>query len=155
MMHNREVETADARIVPTIAQWFARYGESHRNPVNKALHWVCVPAITWSMIAFAWWLSPYAALVLCALALGFYAWLSLPIAFGMLAVVALMVTPLAYLRVNVAVVAAIVFVVAWIGQFVGHAIEGRKPSFFDDLKFLLIGPAWLLGFVYRRLHIPY
>ena len=58
------------RMMPTIDEWFARYGESHRNPVNKALHWVCVPAITWSVIAIAWWLSPYAALALCALALG-------------------------------------------------------------------------------------
>lgn len=141
--------------MPTIEQWFARYGESHQSPVNKALHWVCVPAITWSVIAFAWWLSPYAALALCALALAFYAYHSLPIALGMLGVVTLMVAPLAHLRGNLMMVAAVVFVVAWIGQFAGHRIEGRKPSFFDDLKFLLIGPAWLLGSVYRRLHIRY
>lgn len=142
-------------MMPTIDEWFTRYGESHRNPVNKALHWVCVPAITWSVIAIAWWLSPYAALVLCSLALAFYAYLSLPIAFGMLAVVALMVAPLPLLKVNVAMLAAVVFVIAWIGQFAGHRVEGRKPSFFDDIKFLLIGPAWLLGFIYRRMHIRY
>jgi uncharacterized membrane protein YGL010W len=141
--------------MPTLDEWLARYGESHLDPVNKALHWVCVPAITWSVIAIAWWLSPYAALALCALSLGFYAYLSLPIAIGMLAVVTLMVAPLPHLHVNVAIVATVVFVVAWIGQFAGHGIEGRKPSFLDDFKFLLIGPAWLLGFVYRRLHIRY
>ena len=75
--------------MPTIDEWFDRYGESHRNPLNKALHWVCVPAITWSVIAIAWWLSPYAALTLCAAALAFYATLSPPIAVGMLAVIAL------------------------------------------------------------------
>jgi uncharacterized membrane protein YGL010W len=48
-----------------------------------------------------------------------------------------------------------VFVIAWIGQFVGHKIEGKKPSFFDDLRFLLIGPLFVLGFLYRRLHIAY
>ena len=48
-----------------------------------------------------------------------------------------------------------VFVLAWIGQFVGHKIEGAKPAFADDLKFLLIGPLWLLGFVYRKLGIRY
>jgi uncharacterized membrane protein YGL010W len=142
-------------MMPAIDEWFTRYGESHRNPVNKALHWVCVPAITWSVIAIAWWLSPYAALVLCSLALAFYAYLSLPIAFGMLAVVALMVAPLPLLKVNVAMLAAIVFVIAWIGQFAGHRVEGRKPSFFDDVKFLLIGPAWLLGFIYRHMRIRY
>ena len=38
----------------------------------------------------------------------------------------------------------VVFVVTWIGQFVGHKIEGKKPSFFEDLQFLLIGPAWVV-----------
>ena len=142
-------------MMPPIDEWLTRYGESHRSPVNKALHWICVPAITWSVIAIAWWLWPYAALVLCSLALAFYAYLSLPIAFGMLAVVALMVAPLPLLKVNVAMLAGIVFVTAWIGQFAGHRVEGRKPSFFDDIKFLLIGPAWLLGFIYRRMHIRY
>jgi uncharacterized membrane protein YGL010W len=48
-----------------------------------------------------------------------------------------------------------IFIVAWIGQFIGHKIEGKKPSFFDDLRFLLIGPLFVLGFLYRRLNIPY
>ena len=48
-----------------------------------------------------------------------------------------------------------IFVVAWIGQFIGHKIEGKKPSFFQDLQFLLIGPAWLMGFIFRKLHIKY
>ncbi|MEO6927929.1 MAG: Mpo1-like protein [Casimicrobiaceae bacterium] len=141
--------------MPSVNQWFDRYGESHRDPLNKALHWICVPAITWSVVAIAWWLSPYVALALCAAALAFYASLSPAIALGMLAFVALVMASLAYLPVNLAWVAASVFVVAWIGQFAGHAVEGRKPSFVDDLKFLLIGPAWLLGFVYRRLRIRY
>ena len=48
-----------------------------------------------------------------------------------------------------------IFVVAWIGQFVGHAVEGRRPSFFKDVQFLLIGPLWILAFVYRRLGLSY
>jgi uncharacterized membrane protein YGL010W len=53
------------------------------------------------------------------------------------------------------VISLAIFVIAWIGQFIGHVVEGKKPSFFKDLQFLMIGPAWLLGFVYRRLGIPY
>ena len=49
----------------------------------------------------------------------------------------------------------IVFAAAWIGQFIGHKIEGEKPSFFDDLKFLLIGPAWLLSFILKNLGLKY
>jgi uncharacterized membrane protein YGL010W len=48
-----------------------------------------------------------------------------------------------------------IFVLSWVGQFIGHKIEGAKPSFFDDLKFLMIGPAWLLHFIYRKAGIPY
>jgi len=47
------------------------------------------------------------------------------------------------------------FVLAWIGQFIGHKIEGKKPSFFKDIQFLLVGPAWLMGFIYKRLGINY
>jgi uncharacterized membrane protein YGL010W len=45
------------------------------------------------------------------------------------------------------------FVLAWIGQFYGHKIEGKKPSFFKDIQFLLMGPAWLMSFVYRKLGV--
>jgi len=138
-----------------VDQLFDRYGESHRNPVNKAIHWICVPLITWSVLAALWAWSPVAAYIGIGLALVFYAWLSPVIALGMLIVVALMVYPLTLLGTRVLIVAAVVFVLAWIGQFVGHHIEGKKPSFFEDVKFLLIGPAWLLGFVYRRLGIAY
>jgi uncharacterized membrane protein YGL010W len=52
-------------------------------------------------------------------------------------------------------VALAAFVLAWIGQFIGHLFEGKRPSFFQDLQFLLIGPAWLLSFVYRKLNLAY
>lgn len=43
-----------------------------------------------------------------------------------------------------------VFVIAWIGQFYGHNIEGQKPSFLKDLQFLLIGPAWVLENLFSK-----
>ena len=138
-----------------VDELFDRYGESHRNPVNKAIHWICVPLITWSVLAALWAWSPIAAYVGIGLALVFYAWLSPAIAAGMLAVAAAMVYPLTLLGTSVLTAAAVVFVLAWVGQFIGHFIEGKKPSLFEDVKFLLVGPAWLLGFVYRRLRIPY
>ena len=48
-----------------------------------------------------------------------------------------------------------VFVLAWIGQFIGHKIEGKKPSFMKDLQFLLVGPMWLMHFVYKKAGIGY
>lgn len=134
---------------------FERYGESHRNPRNKAIHWICVPLIVWSVLAALWAWSPVAAYAGIALAMAYYAWLSPAIAVGMLSVVALMVYPLTLLGTHVITVAIVVFVLAWVGQFIGHRIEGKKPSFFEDVSFLLVGPAWLLGFVYRRFGIAY
>lgn len=47
----------------------------------------------------------------------------------------------------------IVFIISWILQFIGHKIEGKKPSFFMDIKFLLIGPAWIISFIYNKYNI--
>jgi uncharacterized membrane protein YGL010W len=134
---------------------FNRYGESHRNPTNKAIHWICVPLITWSLLAALWSWTPIAVYVLITLAVVFYTALSLPIAIGMLGVSGFMVLTLTVVTEHLLIVAIVVFAAAWIGQFIGHKIEGKKPSFFEDIKFLLIGPAWLLGFVYQRLGITY
>jgi len=138
-----------------IDELFDRYAQSHQDPRNKAIHRICVPLITWSVVAFFWAWSPFAAYVFVALAIVFYLWLSPMIALGMLAVSAVMIYPMLLLGRYVLVVAVTIFALAWIGQFIGHRIEGRKPSFFEDVKFLLVGPAWLLSFVYRHLHIPY
>jgi uncharacterized membrane protein YGL010W len=134
---------------------FERYGESHRNPTNKAIHWVCVPAIMWSLLGMLWAWTPLAAYALIALAMAFYLWLSRPLAFGMLAVSVVMLYPFTRLGSSVLAVSVAVFVVAWIGQAIGHKIERRKPTFVDDVRFLLVGPAWLLGDLYRRLGIAY
>ena len=138
-----------------VDQLFERYGESHRHPTNKTLHWVCVPLIVWSVLGVLWSVSPVMGYIAIGLAMLFYVWLSLPLAVGMIGVIALMVYSLTLLGDRVLLASSIVFVVAWVGQFIGHRIEGKKPSFFDDVKFLLVGPAWLLGFLYRRLGIDY
>jgi len=132
-----------------------QYGETHQNPVNKAIHWVCVPLIMWSALAALWVASPLAVYGLIAIAVVYYALMSVPLAVGMLALAVLMVAPLPFVGPYLLWIALAVFVLAWIGQFIGHAIEGRKPKFLQDLQFLLIGPAWLLQFVYRAAGIRY
>src|SRR5690606_42157951 len=51
-------------------------------------------------------------------------------------------------------VCLLIFIISWIGQFIGHKIEGKRPSFLISLKFFLIGPIWLLTKVYKRVRIP-
>ncbi len=138
-----------------VDRMFERYSEFHRNPTNKAIHWVCVPLIVWSLLGMLWAVSPIAAYVAVAAAMLFYAWLSPSLAVGMLGVLMLMIYPLTLLGGGVLVVCVAVFIAAWIGQFAGHLVEGRKPAFIEDIRSLLVGPAWLLGFIYRRLGIPY
>ncbi|MBS0618390.1 MAG: DUF962 domain-containing protein [Spirochaetes bacterium] len=158
----------------TIDQWLTEYGESHQNKTNKLIHWVCVPAILFTVLGllasiptvnlFNWvptQLSVVAnwAGVVLVLASLFYLRLSFAMFLGMALISVAMLfgvreiakIPLAPLWLT----CLVIFVVAWIGQFIGHKIEGKKPSFFKDLQFLLIGPAWLLGFIYRKLGVKY
>ncbi|HEX7030133.1 MAG TPA: Mpo1-like protein [Gammaproteobacteria bacterium] len=153
----------------TADEWFDEYGESHRNRTNKALHWVCVPAIVFSLVGLLWSLprpeafeavSPWLnwGTLFVAAAMIWYAALSWPLAIGMVFVSAAVILgnhALAQRETPLWQISLAIFVVAWIGQFIGHRIEGKKPSFFKDIQFLLIGPVWLLGFIYRKAGLRY
>ena len=140
----------------TIDTLLAQYSESHRNPTNELIHFVCVPVIVFSLLGLVWSIHPIAALAVSAAALWYYFKLSPPFAYGMLAMTVVMLALLAVMpRYTVLPVSIAIFVLAWIGQFVGHQIEGKKPSFFDDVRFLLIGPLFVLSFLYRRLRVAY
>ena len=145
------------------------YGESHQNPTNKLIHWICVPIIFFTIIGLLWEIPK---------PMVFYSF-SFPVNFGTLALIVALVyyrtlsasLTLGMVFFSIAVfygnlymsklttplwlISTILFIVAWVFQFIGHNIEGKKPSFFKDLQFLLIGPLWLLHFVYKKLNIPY
>jgi uncharacterized membrane protein YGL010W len=150
--------------------WFAEYGASHQHHTNELIHWICVPAIFVSVMGFVWTIPVPDAwqetvpwfnwvLVAMALVLAFYVRLSPALSAGMLFFMSVGYTAIVALELfapwPVWQICAGVFVLAWIGQFIGHRIEGRKPSFFQDIVFLLIGPAWLMGFVYRKIGQKY
>ena len=140
----------------TIDMLLDQYADSHRNPTNELIHIVCVPVIVFTLLGILWSIHPAVAVVAVLAALVYYLRLSPPFAFGMLLMSAVMLALLALMPpFTVLPLSIAIFVVAWIGQFIGHKIEGKKPSFFDDLRFLLIGPLFVLGFLYRRLHVAY
>lgn len=156
-----------------IDQLLAEYGESHQNATNKTIHWICVPLIFFSVVgliasipsgivqSFMGQGNPYAnwAAVVLIVVIAYYVSLSIPLTIGMALFGALCLVVAAKLStLEIAPLWAIclgIFVVAWIGQFYGHKVEGKKPSFFKDLQFLMIGPAWLMHFIYKKLGIPY
>lgn len=128
----------------SLEQWLSEYALSHQNLINKKIHWLCVPAIFVSILGMGMSLSVWFTLVLSALVLLFYMQLSTPLFLAMGIFILICLSVMAVLPIGFKVWAA-VFIVAWIGQFVGHKIEGKKPSFFEDLQFLLIGPAWVIN----------
>jgi uncharacterized membrane protein YGL010W len=146
-------QTAQPR---TIDALLATYSDSHRNPTNELIHFVCVPVIVFTLLGLLWAIHPMAALAAVAASMAYYFKLSRPFAWGMLLMSALMLAVLAMMPpMTVLPLSLAIFVVAWIGQFIGHKIEGKKPSFLDDLRFLLVGPLFVLGFLYRRLNLAY
>lgn len=151
----------------TLDQWFAEYAVSHQNPTNKAIHYICVPAIFFSIVGLL--MSIPSTIIANTLQL------NAPIIEN-LAFVVLLLVLVFYIRLSISTALKIavfsgiclvinyyigqivplwafsigVFVIAWIGQFYGHNIEGKKPSFLKDLQFLLIGPAWVVENLFSR-----
>lgn len=134
----------------------ARYAESHRNHTNEIIHFVCIPLIVLSLLGILWAIHPAVAVATTLASLYYYTRLSRRFAIGMGVMSGAMLGILALMPdMTVLPVSIAIFVVAWIGQFIGHQIEGKKPSFLEDLRFLLIGPLFVLSFLYRRLNLAY
>ena len=152
-----------------INEWLEDYGESHKNETNKTIHWLCVPTIFFSIVGLLYciklpvqilpMLQLNVAMLVIFAVIVYYFSLSKTIWIGML-VFGLICLGLCYFIENYTplslwVVCIILFVAAWIGQFYGHKVEGKKPSFLKDLQFLLIGPMWLMSFIYKKIGVRY
>ena len=154
---------------------FDKYAESHQNYTNEIIHWICVPLIVFSILGLAWSI-PFPYLGFLGKYNGYVNWASFLIAFSiyyyyklspvmsylmLLIVFAMSILVVQLEKIEAAggpavwMVCGVIFVLAWIGQIVGHKIEGKKPSFLDDVKFLLIGPIWLLHFICIKIGLRY
>ena len=150
---------------------FAEYAQSHQNETNKLIHWICVPLIFWAILGFFslipaphFYLKYFgaisiASLVAILLVSVFYFRLSWRIALIMVVIMLLFEHFIYFINITFGskswIIYLAVFVLSWIGQFYGHKIEGRKPSFLKDLQFLLVGPIWLLHFILKKFHLKY
>ena len=135
----------------TMQQLLQEYASSHQNKTNKIIHFICVPVIFWTIVALLWLVKiPYVdnlALVTSVLLSFYYLAKDLKVAIQMIVFTILCLLLTAFMEKQgfpVLEIAVILFVVAWIFQFIGHKVEGKKPSFFKDLQFLLVGPAWII-----------
>lgn len=152
----------------SMSTWLNEYGESHQNRINKIIHYICVPAIYMTVFGLLWTLPfPFSDLpkwlnwstVIALPVMIFYFMLSAKVGIGMTLFSAVVVAFLNWWEINMSMsvinMSIIVFIISWVLQFVGHYLEGKKPSFFKDLQFLLIGPAWILCFVFKKADINY
>jgi uncharacterized membrane protein YGL010W len=147
-----------------------KYGESHKNATNKLIHWVCIPSIVFTLFGLLYSL-PFPlerslfsnwGFVFFIISLFYYLRLSFVMTLGMLIVCGSMLLGVDMIynavgkdSISLLKISFAIFVVAWIGQFIGHKIEGKKPSFLEDIQFLMIGPAWLLAFIFKKIGIKY
>jgi uncharacterized membrane protein YGL010W len=150
----------------------SQYGESHQNGINKFIHWICVPAIMFSIFGLLYaipfpfveeksWALNWGGIALF-LVLMYYIKLSIPMFIGFIGIGSLMLVgnqiiyeSLGNSNLNLLYASLATFGIAWVFQFIGHHIEGKKPSFIDDVQFLLVGPAWLMHFVFKKLGVKY
>ena len=156
-----------------IDQLLAEYGVSHTHRYNKLIHWICVPAIFFSIVGLIYSIPPgpvqgldfllgrfanWATFVLL-IVLVYYWSISPPLTLGMFLFSALSLCLANFLAIVSPVplwlISLLIFGIAWMFQFFGHKIEGKKPSFFKDIQFLLIGPAWLMHFIYKKIGLAY
>jgi uncharacterized membrane protein YGL010W len=158
----------------SLHEWLNTYGTFHQNPKNIFIHEICVPLIMFSVLGLLWIIPIPAhirqsiefyhigivnvAVLVFLLALIYYIRLSIVMAIGMGIASIIMLSILAVLQYHhhsILIISLIIFVISWIGQFIGHKIEGRKPAFLTDMQFLLIGPAWILSRLYKIIGITY
>lgn len=145
-----------------LQKYIEEYNESHRNETNILIHKFCVPLIMFSILGIfkafpvpeTWPLWLDMSYVLVGLCMIYYAFFKNARVFlSMLLLVIPMVAILEYLRPRFFLLSLGIFILSWIAQFIGHKIEGKKPSFLKDLQFLLIGPIWTMNKFMARVGI--
>ncbi|KIO78524.1 hypothetical protein TH53_03175 [Pedobacter lusitanus] len=174
-MKNQKSQVGNPAQKKEVDVLFDTYSESHQNPSNELIHWICVPLIVFSLLGLIWAI-PFPYLGFLGKYNGYINWASFVIAFAgyyyyrlspvLSYLMILLIFAAAFFIVQLEqwaaaggpslwLVCTVIFVLSWVGQFIGHKIEGKKPSFLQDVKFLLIGPIWLLHFICIKVGLKY
>ena len=138
-----------------VDQLLAHYGESHQNPRNELIHFIAIPLIMLSLVGMMFALHPFVAYAFMAASMVYYARLSVVFLLTMVLWSALTVALLFAMGSLVLPVSVAIFVGAWILQFIGHKIEGKKPSFFEDIQYLWVGPLFVLSKLFGKLGVKW
>lgn len=131
----------------------AHYGESHRHPHNEIIHFIAIPLIMLSLVGMMFALHPYVAYAFIAASMVYYARLSVVFLATMVLWSLLTIALVFAMGTHVLAISVGIFVGAWVLQFIGHKIERKKPSFFEDIQYLWVGPLFVLSKLFTRLGI--
>jgi uncharacterized membrane protein YGL010W len=152
-----ETTTANGTSTPErrVDTLLAHYGTSHTHPTNELIHFVAIPLIMLSLVGLIFSLHPWAAYAFVGASMLYYLRLSM-VFFATMVVgsVAMLAIVHALQAQGILLGASVgVFVVAWIFQFIGHKLEGKKPSFFEDIQYLWVGPLFVLSKLFLKLGV--
>ena len=136
-----------------VDQLIAHYGQSHQNPGNEVIHFIAIPLIMLSLVGLLFALHPYVAYAFIAASMVYYARLSVVFLLTMVVWSGLTLAVVMALGANVLPISVAIFMGAWILQFIGHKMEGKKPSFFEDIQYLWVGPLFVLSKLFGKLGI--
>ena len=138
-----------------IDQLLAHYGESHTHPINEMIHYIAIPLIVFSLIGLLHSIHSNLSLIVIGASVMYYARLSNIFMIAMTVSAAVMLYIAGLMGTALLPISIGLFVVSWIFQFIGHRIEGKKPSFLEDLQYLLIGPLFVLSKLFLKLGIKW
>ncbi len=131
------------------------YGQSHQNSKNEVIHFIAIPLIMLSLCGLIYAITPIALYVFLAASFVYYARLSAVFLISMLIFSAVMLWMIQAMGNQVLSLSITIFVGAWILQFIGHKIEGKKPSFFEDIQYLWVGPLFVLSKLFIKIGLKW
>lgn len=147
-------DTSDTSAGPReVDRLLAHYGESHQHPTNELIHFIAIPLIMLSLLGMIFALHPWVAYLFVAASMVYYLRLSLIFLGTMMLWSAILLALVHAMGARVLPLSLAIFVGAWILQFVGHKLEGKKPSFFEDIQYLWVGPLFVLSKLFGKLGI--
>ena len=152
--HHGHDQTAAAGM-RRVDQLLAHYGQSHTHPTNERIHYLAIPVIMFSLTGLIAAIHLWLAYFFIAASMVYYMRLS-GVFFVSMATISLAMLAGLHALANAGVLfktSVALFVVAWVFQFVGHKIEGKKPSFFEDIQYLWVGPLFVLSKLFSAIGI--
>jgi uncharacterized membrane protein YGL010W len=155
MSNTLDAQADSAEAPRKIDQLLAHYGSSHQNGTNELIHFAAIPAIMLSLCGLMFAIHPWVAYAFVAASMVYYLRLSGVFFVSMVLWSALILALVHAMGSLVLISSALIFIVAWIFQFIGHKIEGKKPSFFEDLQYLWVGPLFVLSKLFLKLGIKW